>query len=267
MRRRLFRGVVAATLAVAVMLPGTISPAHAETPADSPASTQDLAADILKWINIAKTAYDLIRGILGGGGPSIADAIQQINAKIDEAKAEILAHIDAIATAEARACARHHVIEFADVNLFNADVLQRWAQDATGCATLIDSLIDTVADKAQSDQLGLALNVAGPIALAARVKAGFSTVLLTETLRHGNNAVVSKLFPTCQQWSVREPATPIVEVFYGCTAYNGDYAEDSQIFNRGRPIGAPISKPAVQNQSTARTSRAVAQSVLPSLQF
>jgi hypothetical protein len=253
MRRKL----VAAVLSMAVMVPAvSIQPAQAET-----ASTQDLTKDIQDWINVASSAWNLIKGVLGAGGPSIADAIAQISAKIEAAKTEILTHIDAIATAEAKACARHAVVEFADVNLFNPDVLQRWTQDVTACAISIDSLIGTVTDKGQKDQLGLALNIAGPIAIAARIKAGFSTSLLVETIRHGQNAIISALFPTCRQWTVVEP--PTTETVYRCVAYNGDWAEGYYMTYRGRPIDPPINKPAVENQSTRNTSRAVAQAILP----
>lgn len=256
MRKRLLRGVIAAALAVTVTLPGGARPAQAIP-----------VATIQGYINLATTAYNLFKSILGGNGgaDAINAAVQQIINAIEQSKAEILAHMDALATAEARACARHHVIEVADIDVFNPDVLQSWAQNVTGCATLIDTLIDTVNDKNQVDLLGLALNVAGPIALAARTKAGFSSAALLSTLRRGNNAIVLRLAPACQQWDDPEPGTNIVVRTYLCTAYNGDTAEDSQVFRGGRPIGAPINPVAVQAEATRGTSRAVATAVLPTL--
>ena len=253
MRRKL----VAAVLSMAVLVPAVnIQPAQAET-----ASVQDLTKDIQDWINVASSAWNLIKAVLGAGGPSIADAIAQISAKIEAAKVQILTHIDAIATAEAKACARHAVVEFADVNLFNPDVLQTWTQNVTGCAITIDSLIGSVTDKGQKDQLGLALNIAGPIAIAARIKVGFSTSLLIETIRHGENSVISQLFPACQSTRVTDP--PTVEDQYSCVAYNGDWGYATRVFLRGRPLGPPINFYAVENQATRNTSRAVAQAILP----
>lgn len=249
MRRRL----AAVVLAAAVMVPVTIQPAQA--------NTQVTTTSIKDWINIATTAWNLIKSVLGSGGPSISDAINQISAKIELAKTEILSHIDAIATADAKACARHAVVEFADINLFNPDVLQTWTQNVTGCAIQIDSLFGSVTDKGQKDQLGLALNIAGPIAIAARIKAGFSTSLLTETIRHGNNAVVAQLVPTCTLTTIKDP--PATETTYHCVAYNGDWADGFQSTYRGRPQGPPINKPAVENEATRNTSRAVAQAILP----
>jgi hypothetical protein len=263
MRRRLLRGAASVIVAAAVTVPGTIQPAHAAPP---PASTQVVpVAAIAAWVDIAVKAYDLINKYLAGSGTSIDDAIRQIEAKIEAAKTEILSHIDAIATADARACTRHHVIEFADIDLFSPTVLQSWAQEATGCVTLIDSLIDTVTDMGQSDQLGLALNVAGPIALAARIKAGFSTALLSQTLRDGNNAIIPKLVPACYTRAVIDP--PAREDTYHCDAYNGDWAEGYRSYYRGRPQDPPINQAAVQNAATRNTSRAVAQAALPILQF
>ncbi len=256
MKQRFVRGLVAATLAVTISLPGTATPAVA----------WDLAT-IGKYIELAAKAYDLISKVIGGGGMSIEEATRQIIAKIEESKVQILNHIDAIATAEASACARHHVIELADIERFNPDVLQRWAQDATGCAVLIDSLIPVVQDKSQADLLGLALNVAGSVALTARVRAGFGTAGLTDTLRRANNATISKLFPTCSLWTQPEPGSPITTVFYECVAHNGDTARGAQRFRGSQPVGPPIDRVAVENRSTRGTARAVAQATLPYLNF
>jgi hypothetical protein len=251
MRRRL----VAVLLAFAVIVPISIQPAQAQ-----PASIQS-ATGIQDWINIVNTAWNLIKSVLGTGGPSVSDAINQIVAKIEQSKTEILSHIDAIAAADAKACARHAVVEFADVNLFNPDVLQSWTQNVTGCAISIDSLIGSVTDKGQQDQLGFALNIAGPIAIAARIKVGFSTSLLIETLKHGQNAIIAQLFPTCRLTTIKDP--PATETTYHCVAYNGDWADGFQSTYRGRPQGPPINKPEVENQSTHNISRGLAQAALP----
>jgi hypothetical protein len=254
MKRRLLRGTMAAVLAVTITLPMGARPVQAFP-----------IATIRSYIELAATAYNLFKSITGGSSDAIQAAVRQIVAAIDAAKTQILAHVDALATADARACARHHVIEFADIDQFSTDTLQLWAQNVTGCVTLIDSLIDTVGDKGQADLLGLALNVAGPIALAARTKAGFSTAALRDTLRHGNSSVIPKLAPSCVAWSVREPGAPTVELYYQCTAHNGDVAEGFQSFYRGQPQGPPIDRPAVENEATRGTSRAVANAVLPTL--
>jgi len=256
MRHRLVRGVTAALLAVAVVVPGHAAPARAVN-----------LATVGAVIEVASRAVTLVKNILGGGmsDAALRAAVREIITAVESAKTEIIAHIDAIAAAEVRACARHHVIEFADINAFNPDVLQRWAQDATGCATLADSILRAVSDKAAADNLGLTLNVIGPIALAARARAGFSTSGLMATLRGGNEAIIPKLAPDCRETRLAEPGSPIVEIQYTCVAYNGDSAFGLQIIRRGRPVGPPIDKQAVAAQATRQTSRAVAAAVLPQL--
>jgi hypothetical protein len=256
MKRRLRRGIVASILAITITLPGGARPAQAFDP-----------ATILTWINIATSAYNLVKNILGSGasGDQIKAAVQQIQASIESAKTQILSHVDALATAEAQACARHHVIEFADINQFSPDTLQRWAQDATGCAVLIDSLIKVVTDKSQVDQLNLAANVVGPIALAARVRAGFSTAGLTATLRDSNNAAISQLSAVCSSRNEIGPNYSYVIVVYSCYAYNGSAEQRQQVYPpTSQP---PINQTAVAEAASKNTSRAVSVAVLPTLQF
>jgi hypothetical protein len=254
MRRRLLQGIAAAALAIAVVVPGTAQPAQAI----------DLAT-IKKYIDIARSAYNQIKSLLDGGSESeIQAAVRQIIAAIEASKTEILSHVDALASAPARACARHHVIEFNDIEQFSPSTLQTWAQDVTGCVTLIESLIDVVDDKAQVDLLGLALNSTGPIALAARVKAGFSTSGVFSVLRDGNLTLIDKLAPVCTRTTVREPGAPVVEIQYSCVAYNGDTGFGLQVCRRNG-CTAPINEAAVQDQATRGTSRAVAREVLPTL--
>ncbi|WP_422770329.1 hypothetical protein ACN28C_27060 [Plantactinospora sp. WMMC1484] len=263
MRKKLLRVVAAALMAIVVTLPGGARPAQAFNP-----------AVITQYLDLASRAYSLIKDVLGGGGSdeAIKDAVRQILAAIEASKTQILSHIDAIATADARACARHHVIEFADIERFSPETLQRWAQDATGCVTRIDSLIDVVGDKAQADLLGLALNTAGPIALAARARAGFSTDGLLGTLRHANGTVIPKLEPQCTftpLWGDASPGWGPVEVNVRCTSYPGASTTDFIIVQgqRGRPLSIPYSAYAhIVDATSNQTSRAVALTVLPMLQ-
>jgi hypothetical protein len=157
------------------------------------------------------------------------------------------------------------VIEFADIHRFNPDVLQLWAQDVTGCVTQIDSLISTVADKGSVDQFGVALNVVGRVAVAARARAGFSTAGLLSVLRQADTTLVATLAPVCSSVRVAEPGTPIVEIQYTCTAYNGDSACADQIIRRGRPPLPPTPRPEragqpghPQHQPRPRPDRAAA---------
>jgi len=215
MKRRLTHGLIALTLAVAVAVTGTVRPAPAHA---APVRT---TVDIGTIIAVAKGLIDLWK-TFKGGGMSIEAATRQILAAIDSAKTDIIAHMDRLAAAEARACAERHVIELADIERFSTDTLQAWAQNATGCVTLIDSLLGTVTDKAAVDVLGAALDVVGPIALIARSRAGFSVTGLTAVLASGNNKVINVLMPQCIFVSGWNPPYITRSV---CIAYNGDRAE------------------------------------------
>jgi hypothetical protein len=255
-RKRLRQGIVASLLAVAITLPGGARPAQAFDP-----------ATISTWIAIANSAYNLIKNLLGSGASAdqIKAAVQQIQASIAASRDQIISHVDALATANAQACAHHHVIEFADIDQFSPDTLQQWAQDATGCVTLIDSLIKVVTDKSQVDELNLAANVVGPIALAARMRAGFSTTGLSAALRDSNNAALTQLAAACITRNEIGPNYSYVIQVYSCTAYNGYAEARHQVYPA--TTQPPIDSVAVQNAATVNTSRALSTAVLPTLQF
>ncbi|MGW5050410.1 hypothetical protein [Actinokineospora sp. NPDC004072] len=215
MRRRLRNGVVAAMVAVAVATTGTVQAPAAQ------AEGVRAQIDIGAIIGAAKGLVDLWKSFQGGG-LSIEAATRQILAAIEAAKTDIIAHMDRLAAAEARACATRHVIELADIERFSPDTLQAWAQNATACVTQIDALLGVVTDKASIDGLGMALDVVGPIALIARSRAGFSTSGLLAVLVSGNNKVISAIMPQCYFVSGFNPPYITRSV---CVAYNGDRAE------------------------------------------
>jgi hypothetical protein len=241
MKRALLRTVVAAAMAVSITLPVTAQPAN--------------AADPVTVIAIIKQVYSLYQQFTssGGSGPTLAQAIQQITTAINNAQTAIISQIDLVATASVRSCAASTVIDFADINAFSPDNLQAFARDATSCVTQANSLLTVVADKAAVDQLGFAMNTVGPLALMARVKAGLTTPELRSVLVAGNNTLIAALLPACQREDLSggEPGAPRVYV-WDCFAYNGDEGMNRQ------KIGA-------QDNATRRTSRAVAQAVLPQL--
>jgi hypothetical protein len=245
MKSRLTRGVIAMMLAVVVAATGTVKPAPADA---APVRVQ---YDIIAIIGAVKTLVDIWKAFQGGG-MSIEQATQQILAAIDTAKTDILSHMDRLAAAEARSCATRHVIELADIERFSPATLQLWAQDATGCVTLIASLLDVVTDKAAADTLGAAFDVIGPIALIARSRAGFSTEALRGIVVGGNNKILAKLMPDCYFVSGWNPPYITRSV---CIAYNGDRAEQLNAF----PTDA------LRAQAMRRTSWVIAQYALPLL--
>ncbi|MGW3650821.1 hypothetical protein [Streptomyces sp. NPDC000878] len=221
----------------------------------------------IDYVAVVKAAYAAYQAYAASQALTLEEATQQILSAIDSAKSEILSHIDQVATADARACARQAVIDFADITRFTTDTLQAFARDTTGCVTRIESLLSAVSDKAAADQLGFAVNAVGPISLVARARAGFDTAGLKGTLVNTHNTIVAKLDPVCVTVTVREPGPvrPIVEEQITCTAYNGNYGWDARIVSPG-PAGPPIDVNALKTTAAAGTSWLAAKAVLPTLQ-
>lgn len=263
LRGRLLRGVTAAALAVTVALPIGARPAQAVDPGTVVAAI--------------RTAYGIWQGYKAGG--ALADAIRGILLTIQQAKFEIIAQIDRVAAAEARACANHAVIDFADIERFSDDTLQAYARDATGCVTWIESLLRVSVDAAATDQLGFALNAVGPLALAARARAGFSTTDLVSTLRAGNNTLIGKIDASCYEIPLTEalPPAPInavvdIVITLRCEVYNGDVGYDAgtyQIlwqgyYDRGWLL-SPLDFTFAKELASVKTSRPAAFAALASL--
>ena len=230
MKRRLSRATVAMALVASVAFGA--APARAATP-----------AQVIAAIQAAYGAYkSFVQSNL-----STQEATTQILNAINSAKIEIISHIDAVATAQARACAQEAVIDFADFDTLTPDNKQAFALSTTGCVTLIDSLLSAVTDKAAADQLGFAIDSIGPIALIVRSRTGLSNTGLVPVLVHANQTIVTVLTPTC---------TPrIIEgrTQWTCRVY-GDHVD-----------GPEPSLTLAQRLAAARTSRPLAQAVLPTL--
>ena len=238
MRSRLVRGTTAAVLATAMALP-MAAPGAQAAPAAAPQSGEVSATTVQAIVAAAQAAYSAYKQF-AKAGMSVEEATRQILSAINSAKNEIISHIDLVAAAQAKACARAAIIDFADIERFTPDTLQAFARDATACVTYIDSLLDAVVDPGAIDQLGFALDAVGPVALIARGRAGLTTQGLADTLVHGNTTVISKLTPTCKG-VYREGMLE----WYGCTAYNGDkgqhdtsvqIAADRATANTSRPV-------------------------------
>jgi len=247
MKRRLLRLSAAAVLAVGVVLPIGAQPAG--------------AVDPLTVIKVVEAAYSLWQKFAKGGGLTLDQAVQQIKQAIQNAQQKIIDQIDLVAVAGVRACAENTVITFNDIDKLSTDSLQAFASDATLCATQAQSLISAVTPtQAAVDQAGFALDTVGPLALAARARAGLTTPALTSVLASGNTSLLTALLPSCARddLSGGEPGVPRL-IAWDCTAYNGD---EGEVIIRGNSAAAKIT---AQDTATRNTSRAVAQAVLPQL--
>ncbi|MFL6073735.1 MAG: hypothetical protein ACJ73S_10105 [Mycobacteriales bacterium] len=237
---------LATTAGVIAAGSGTANAEDARRPATAGAhGAATPAVDPLTIINIINAAYSAYKKFLQGG-LSVQDATNQIITAINNAKTEIIAHIDAIATAQAKACAEEAVVDFPSFNALSADNQQLFALNATGCQTLIDSLLTTVSDKGAVDQLGFALNSLGPITLIVRARTGLSNTGVTPILVGDNQTVKTVLNPECGR--IPEPGSP-GEVL--CESYNGDTGQGTAA--------------AARMEAGARTSWALAKAVLPTI--
>jgi hypothetical protein len=242
MRGKLVRRMAVAGVAAVLTLPRAVP---AEAAGGPPAATLPIG----QIIAVVQQAYSLYRS-LTQHSISMQEATSQMLAAINSARTEIIAHVDAVAAAEVRACAQSAIIDFADFEAFTPDNQQALARDATSCVTLAQSLLSVVSDKAAVNELGFAMDSVGPIALVARTRSGLSNGSLLSLLTTGNQALTTRLYPSCRQhYEAR------VFDHWRCVAFNGD----SRIgLNPDDPTDAA-------DGATSNTSRKVAQVVLPLL--
>ena len=195
MRRKLLSVLTALILAAGGLV---------ATPAKPASAAIDWATvmQVYAYVQKAYGYWKSLQGFLNSGGSSglsLEQATRAIISEIQTSRNEIVTHMSSIATADVRACAVHHVIEFADIETFNPHILQQWAQDATACVTRISSLYTSLPANSYAalNDLGAALGTVGPIALVARVRAGFSTAGLTDLLIQTFQRVASTFIVSC----------------------------------------------------------------------
>ncbi|MGN9913175.1 hypothetical protein ACTMTJ_37110 [Phytohabitans sp. LJ34] len=198
----------------------------------------------------------------GGGGPELEEAIRQIIEAVEQAKDQIVQHIDEITSAEVQACVRTHTIEFADIENMSRTVLQLWAQDATFCASQATEYFSAVSTLRAADNIGFLTGEIYMIASAARAKAGFSIVALVENNIRANEAIIARLTPTnCAiKRHPPEQGTP-PERWWECTAYNGDVGRSGICTG----FACQPNRAVAEDRATLKTSRAIAKDALPRL--
>jgi hypothetical protein len=187
-----------------------------------------------------------------------ADIINAVNA----AKTEILAHIDAIAAAQAKACARAVVISYANIGEFTEDVTQQFANDSIACLSEIESVMADLDDPAAVDTLGFALNALGPVALLLQAHAGFDDTVadILDLVESGNQVVIGMIVPYCWRQALKGDATP-PEILIRCTLkYKGDDGIGSAVSWVGDP-NLEAKAQAAERYAYRNTSRRIAESM------
>nr|MDT0662191.1 hypothetical protein [Micromonospora sp. DSM 115978] len=274
MRRTLARGAVAALVAAVATVSGGASPAQAD-------------------IGSLRTPITQMYDALASGGQP-AQVVGQVAAAVAGIRTEALAEVDRVPIADARTCAARHLTEFAGLPQLSPNAAKAWARDATACVALIDSHLQTAqvrppqpnpvvpADgKATVDRLGLAVNVVGPIAIAARLHTGLGNDELRQVLARANSTVVTKIEPWCSEARVYEDDSHVFELWFVCYAYNFHEAyrgmgEAFQLWAmpfgcepwhscEEWPLGPPVDKDLIRSTAMQYTSWVVARDVLPLL--
>jgi hypothetical protein len=255
MKTRLLRGVAAAALTIAVLLPGTTQPAQANP--DGPNTS---------LIDMIDLALSLVGRAAGGGvtPEALAGMTQDVINALNQAESAVVVHIDSIAAADVRSDARHAVIEFDDINAFGEETLEDWAMDVTGAATRAATYLDAVSDMRAIDDVGYAVVTLYPIALVARARAGFGTTRLMADYRAALQKIVSKLAPSCRYYFPEPNAIPTIRA-YTCTVYGSHTATQLEQNWFGTWQMGPIDPAAVEAASYANTSRRVAIEALAAL--
>jgi hypothetical protein len=274
-RRMLVRGAVAALAATVVTVPGGARPAQADTGSLLGPITQ-------------------IYSTLAAGGPP-QQVVHQVVTAVAGIRAGALAELERVPIAGVRACATRHVVELADLERLAPSAAQAWARDATACAALTDGHLraaqvgppqSTSAGPGDAkhtvDPLGLAVNLIGPIAMAARLHAGLGDGGLRQLLVGANTAVITKIQPYCTEWRQYEDDSNLFELWFMCLAYNHNWvtqfgvARDYQGITvppgcepwhscEETPASPPVDKERIRFEATRHTSWVVARAVLPLL--
>lgn len=256
MRARMLRKVAAAAVALVVVLPGTAQPAQANPDGPNPS--------LIEFVNLA---LDLAGRLAGGGGLSpeaIVALTQNVINALNNAESAVLTHIDAIAAADLRGAARHHLLEFDDINNFEEETLEDWAQSVTGAASLANEYLSTVDGRPAVDDIGYAAIALYSLALVARAKAGFGTTRLRQDYQTALLKIVNRLAPSCRYHQPEPNAVPMIR-WYTCDVYGNHTATQVEQYYLGEWQRGPIDPAAVEAASYANTSRRVALEVLSTL--
>jgi hypothetical protein len=213
------RGLVVVTVAGALCLAGTGTPAQAAGPARPDAAPTGPATSVVAfdWVSAAIAVV----GFLRGGGDSDA-AVRQVMAAVEAARTEIINHVDLLASAEIQACVEAATIEFANIDLLPRTPLILWAQEATRCATLTTAFAQAVVSQQAVDQIGFLIGSIYAIVFAARARAGLTEAinLLLQDEFNAYSQVQHKLRMLPGQCEAVRVEGRIDH--WSCTAYNGD---------------------------------------------
>jgi hypothetical protein len=256
------RVTVTAVLAAVVGVLSTATPARADVPGDVRLPTGPVVTFVFG-------AYKMYQGNLAAG--DLERLVLAVITASDQARDQVISHLDQHIAARATGEAEALSIQFENYTA----IRQSWAvyqfvSDALTSATIDKNELNATADLKAADVLGHALNVAYSYAIAAAPDAGYTPAgkaALMNSYIQANQAILTKLAPTCT--STVAPDTPlfISEVRYECVAANGERSADYQIRNlsTGAWIRGPVNVEQLKVDAAINSSWVIAKEILPTL--
>ncbi|WP_159079479.1 MULTISPECIES: hypothetical protein [unclassified Plantactinospora] len=255
MRRRLLNGLLAGCLAVSMVVGGSAKPAR--------------AVDASFWINVAvAVAGSLFGG--GGGGVTPAQlerAKREILGAINQSQQEILAHIDGIAAADVRACARSNTLLMPNIDQMDIYTLSVFLDSSLNCATLSSAYFDAVQDLGAADHIARVMGEIYSIAMVTFAKFGFDSTPLLDDLIASYEAVLNKIKPACghSYGTIWDPEFAwVTEHTYACRAHTGDVESWTEL-QAGSQLINPIDYAFVETNVMRNTVRPSILRELPRL--
>jgi hypothetical protein len=149
-------------------------------------------AQFTLFIEYVRKGYEVYQSLQNR--PSDAAILQGLIAKY---KSEIISELGAITAANISSCANNAVDTFEKINLLSPDNVQAFAISSDRCVTDAQAQIGALSDKKAVNQIGVALNIVGPIALAANAYAHLPTDSLKQRIMQANRQLITRLKPYC----------------------------------------------------------------------
>jgi hypothetical protein len=256
LRTRLLSGFGAVAVAVVMAVSGTGAPARAE------------GEEV--WIDVAVAVAQSLFGGGGGGSGDLEKAKQEIINAVNASRQEILDHIDAIASADVRACAEAGTLQINQIDAMDDFTLAVFMENAVNCATKSTAYFDAVQNLPAADNIAKLMGEIYSIAMVAFAKVGFTTTDLLDGLIRGYEAVLNKLKPTCETrshtWADPEYGW-YTENTYTCKAFPTDtvWLAAWTEYWYGSNVENPIDYAYVEAYAMRNTARPVVEAALPQL--
>jgi hypothetical protein len=249
------RGLAVIVVAVAVILPGVPPSASATV-----ASTAD---------RIITVGFSIFRFLDDGLTDGEIEALVRVAIEaVVQARDETISHLDAQQAATAKAAAISASNEFTEFNQIRRDELglELWTMDVGRSGTAAKEQFNVVVDRRAADQIGLAVNVIYPIALAGADQARWTNYynrLRAEYIEVNQN-IVQRLAPICHSRPAENDHLPMVhDVYWICTAANGEQSAPRRETRVGdRWVQGPVNLDPLRDEAAVNSSWMVAKEVL-----